>query len=52
MFAKTVDGLDEVFVEVEDLEKMRTLGTSWVSKRTSPTRVGARDSRQEGRTWS
>ena len=24
MFAKTVDGLDEVFVEVEDLEKMRT----------------------------
>ena len=23
MFAKTVDGLDEVFVEVEDLEKMR-----------------------------
>ena len=24
MFAKTVDGLDEVFVEVENLEKMRT----------------------------
>ena len=23
MFAKTVDGLDEVFVEVEDLEKIR-----------------------------
>ncbi len=24
MFAKTVDGLDEVFVEVENLEEMRT----------------------------